>query len=69
MSRYHIGVIYERLGDLDAAAREFQRSMDDGIGEVSSVYHLAQLHKARGDEKTAEKLLKHAQEFGRKNVT
>ena len=26
MARYHIGVIHERQGDLDAAAREFQRA-------------------------------------------
>ncbi len=30
MARYHIGVIHERLGDLDAAEREFQRSLDEG---------------------------------------
>jgi Flp pilus assembly protein TadD len=69
MARYHIGVIYERLGDFDSAAREFQRSADDVVEEVSSLYHLAQIQRSRGDDATAEKLLEQARQFGQTNVS
>jgi Flp pilus assembly protein TadD len=65
MARYHVGVIHERQQHLDQAAREFRASMDEGIGEVSSVYHLAMIHRAQGDEDTATSLLDRAREFGR----
>ena len=65
MARYHIGVIYERTGDLEAASREFHRSIDEGVGEASSLYHLAQIHTANGDEATAARFLERAREFGR----
>ena len=65
MARYHIGVIYKRMGDLDAAAREFQRAIDDGLEEVSGLYHLADIHESKGDEATAKELLKRAREFSR----
>ena len=56
------------MGKPDAAAREFQRSLDEGVEEVGSLYHLAQIHKNAGDEATAAKLLERAQQFGRKNA-
>ena len=46
-----------------AAAREFQRSIDEGIGESSSVFHLATIREAEGNKKDAEELLKHARQF------
>ncbi len=36
------------------------------MGEVSSLFHLAQIHRSRGDEKTAAALLERARQFGRK---
>jgi hypothetical protein len=48
MARYHIGVIYERRGDLEAAAREFQRSLDEGVGERSSQYHIEKIRNLLG---------------------
>ena len=69
MARYHIGVIYERKDDPAAAAREFQRSLDDGIEEVSSLYHLAQIRKNQGDDAGAEKLLKRARQFGQTSIS
>jgi Flp pilus assembly protein TadD len=65
MARYHVGVIHERRDDMEGAAREFRASMNEGIGEVSSVYHLAMIHRRRGDEPTATDLLRRAREFGR----
>ena len=49
MARYHVGVIHERLGDLVAAEREFQNSLEEGIGEKSSLYHLERIRAARGE--------------------
>ena len=68
MARYHIGVIYERLGHLDDAEREFRRSLDDGIGEVSSLFHLAQIRRAEGDAEGAQALLDRARQFARANA-
>ncbi len=68
MARYHIGVIYERLGDLKTAAREFQRSLDDGVGEASSLFHLARIRKSEGDEVGAKVLMERARQFARANA-
>ena len=59
------GGIHSGEAPLQAAIREFRASMDEGIGEVSSLYHLAMIHRARGDEQTATTLLERAREFGR----
>ena len=66
LARYHVGIIYERQGDLAAAEREFRSSVDEGVGEASSLFHLAEIHRSRGDEKTAAALLDQARQFGRK---
>lgn len=65
MARYHMGVVHERRGEMGAAAREFQRSIEEGVGEVSSLYHLAVIRRAQGDEPAAQELLRRAREFGR----
>ena len=67
MARYHVGVVHERKGNTEAAAREFQRSIDEGISEVSSVFHLAQIRRAEGREEEAKALLERAREFGAQN--
>jgi Flp pilus assembly protein TadD len=64
MAHYHMGVIHERRGELDLAAREFEKSLDDGIDEASSLYHLALIRRQKGDDKGAEELLRRAREFG-----
>ena len=70
MANYHMGVIHERRNDPDAAARSFQRGIDELVGEVSSVYHLAMLRKAQGELEESEELLKRTREFaGAKGVT
>jgi hypothetical protein len=37
--------------------------------EVSSLFPLAQIHKSRGDDAAAAKLLERARQFGRAKVT
>jgi Flp pilus assembly protein TadD len=64
MAHYHLGVIYERQGDMERAALEFERSCEESIGEVSSLYHLAVIRRAQGDEAGANDLLRRAREFG-----
>jgi Flp pilus assembly protein TadD len=64
MAHYHLGVIYERQGDMEKAAREFERSCEESIGEVSSFYHLAMIRRAQNDEAGANVLLRRAREFG-----
>jgi tetratricopeptide (TPR) repeat protein len=68
MARYHIGVIHERLQDWDGAEREFLRSREEGIEEVSSLFHLALICRARGQDGRAAELLEQAREFGRSTV-
>ena len=63
MAHYHMGVIHERRGDLDAAEREFEKSLAEAVGEVSSIYHLALIRRQRGDIKGAEQLLQRAEGF------
>jgi tetratricopeptide (TPR) repeat protein len=65
MAHYHIGVIHERRGETAAAEREFRRSLDESIGEVSSLFHLALIRRAAGDTAGADELLQRAREFGR----
>jgi len=65
-ARYHIGIIHQRKGELDEAEREFRGNVAEGIGEASSLYHLAEIQRSRGDEKAAAALLDQAREFGRK---
>ena len=67
MAYYHMGVIHERSNEPEKAARSFQRGIDELVGEVSSVYHLAMLRKARGDQEGAEELLKQTRDFARAN--
>jgi tetratricopeptide (TPR) repeat protein len=68
MARYHVGVIRERLLDWDAAEREFLKSREEGVEEVSSLYHLALIYRARGETRRAAELLEQAREFGRSTV-
>ena len=42
---------------------------DDVVEEVSSLYHLAQIHRSRGDDAKAEKLLDQARQFGQTSVS
>jgi hypothetical protein len=49
---------------MDAAVREFERSCEESIGEVSSLYHLAMIRRAHHDEAGADALLRRAREFG-----
>jgi Flp pilus assembly protein TadD len=65
MAHYHIGVIHERRGETEPAEREFRRSLDEAVGEVSSLFHLATIRRSKGDEKGADDLLRRAHEFGR----
>jgi tetratricopeptide (TPR) repeat protein len=67
MANYHMGVVHERRNQPDKAARSFQRAIDELVGEVSSVYRLARLRQAQGDEEQAEALLKRTREFARSN--
>jgi len=69
MAHYHIGVIHERRGETEAAEREFQRSLDEAVGEASSLFHLATIRRAKGDKKGAEELLRRAHEFSRAQST
>lgn len=64
MARYHIGVIHERMGDTASAAREFVRNQDEGIGEVSSLFHLAGIRRLEGKPEEADELLRRARQFG-----
>ena len=67
MANYHMGVIHARRNEPDRAARSFQRAIDELVGEVSSVYHLAMLRRAAGDEEQAEALLERTREFASAN--
>ncbi len=67
MANYHMGVVHERRNEPDKAARSFQRGIDELVGEVSSVFHLAKLRQAQGDEEGAERLLKHTRDFAQAN--
>jgi Flp pilus assembly protein TadD len=67
MAYYHMGVIHERRGDPEEAARSFQRSIDETVGEVSSIYHLAMIRQAEGNLKAAEELLEKTREFADAN--
>ncbi len=58
-------VMYERLGDWEAAEQEFRRSVE----EVSSLYPLAQIHARRGDDGTPSALLERARPFGKATAT
>ena len=44
-----------------------ERSIDEAVGEVSSLYHLALLRTASGDREGAEELLQKTREFARAN--
>jgi tetratricopeptide (TPR) repeat protein len=63
-ARYFIGIIHERLGEYDEALREFRGTQDEGVGEVSSLWHMAHIHRARGDARAADELLERAHQFG-----
>lgn len=67
MANYHMGVIHERREEPEEASRSFQRGIDELVGEVSSVYHLAKLRAAQGDQEGAEELLERTREFAREN--
>lgn len=67
MAYYHMGVIHERRGEKEDAARSFQRAIDELVGEVSSLYHLALLRSEAGDDDAAADLLERTREFARAN--
>jgi Flp pilus assembly protein TadD len=63
MAHYHIGVIHERRGAYAAAEHAFERSLEEDVGEVSSLFHLAVILRTRGDAQGARRLLDRAREF------
>ena len=63
MANYHMGVIHERRNKPEVAERAYRRNLDESVGEVSSIYHLALLRRSQGDESQAEDLLKRTREF------
>ena len=63
MAHYHLGIIYERKGDYEAAAREFECGLEESNGDVSSLYHLALIRRAQGDPAVADELLRRTREF------
>ena len=65
MARYHIGVIHERRGDVAAAAREFEHSMAEGVGEVAASTTWRQIRRGQGRTNEAEALLERRRQFGR----
>jgi len=65
MAHYHLGVIHEREGATEIARREFERSLDEGVHELSSLFHLAVIRRAQGNDAEAEELLRRAGEFGK----
>ncbi len=65
MAHYHLGVIHEREGAPEIARREFELSVEEGVHELSSLYHLAMIRRAQGDKAGAEELLRRAGEFGK----
>ena len=64
MARYHIGVIHERLGNFEEAKQAFHRSMDEGVRECSSLFHLAEIARMEGDPARADELVRKAREIG-----
>ena len=65
MAHYHLGIIHERQGEYEAAAREFERSLEESSGDVSSLYHLALVRDAQGDHSAAEELRRRARGFAK----
>jgi Flp pilus assembly protein TadD len=65
MAHYHLGVIHEREGATEIARREFEQSLEEGVHELSSLFHLAVIRRAQGDDAGAEELLRRAGEFGK----
>jgi Flp pilus assembly protein TadD len=61
-------VIHERRGAFAAAESAFERSQEEGVGEVSSLFHLAAILRTRGDEAGARRLLERAREFAHAQV-
>ena len=57
MAHYHLGIVHERRGELDAAAIEFEKAQDGMISDQSSLWHLAGVRHAQGDERGAEEIL------------
>jgi Flp pilus assembly protein TadD len=68
MAHYHLGVVQQRRGDLEAAAREFERAQEEMVGDTSTLHHLAAIRRARGDERGAEELLRALKSAGAKEV-
>jgi len=67
MANYHMGVIHERRHETEKAALSFQRNIDEAVGEVSSIYHLAMIRQAEGNLEAAEDLLARTREFAKAN--
>jgi hypothetical protein len=65
MAHYHLGVIHERKGEYEAAAREFERSQEESSEDVSGLYHLALMREAKGDSKAAQELRLRARAFAK----
>jgi hypothetical protein len=64
-----LGVIHEREGATEIARREFERSLEEGVHELSSLFHLSVIRRAQGDNAGADELLRRAGEFGRLQPT
>jgi tetratricopeptide (TPR) repeat protein len=56
MAHYHMGVVQERLGQLSEAAGEFNKAQEEMIGDQSSLWHLANVHHAQGNDGLAQHL-------------
>src|ERR1035441_6302360 len=50
-------------------AREFERSLEEGVHELSSLFHLSLIRRAQGDNAGADELLRRAGEFGKLHPT
>jgi hypothetical protein len=53
---------------VNAASREFELAQEELIGDTSSLYHLAMLRRANGDEQGAQELLARLRSAGAKEA-
>ena len=52
----------EVRGEIEAAIREFERSLDEGLGETSSLFHLTTLRKRLDEVRQMERHVEHINE-------
>jgi len=65
-ARYHVALIHQRKDELDPAEREFRSYLTEAIGGATSLYHLGEIQRARGDAKGAAALFEQSRGAGRK---